>query len=95
MNPLDLEDYKKSHRLVPQNRKLLYQITKMCHVKTSIAATTKIVAHATRKKNNDLMKLLIFHTVKNKKIGKKLSSIRERAITLSGRVTCNFLKILF
>lgn len=50
---------------------------------------------STCNKNNDIIKMLTFHTTKSKKFGRKLLLILERAITFIGLEMPNFLKNCF
>ena len=55
----------------------------------------KWIAHVSRRENNDIIKILTFHTTKTSKIGRPIPSILERVIELSRLDKSQFLKDCF
>lgn len=59
----------------------------------STTATTKTVAHKTRRENNYIIMMLPFHITKNKTFRINFPAVLERVITVSEVKKFNFLKI--
>lgn len=67
------------HRII---NKEFHQITKTTSFEDfQKRQQLKWIAHITQRENNDIIKMLTFHTTSNKILGRKLPTTLERAIT--------------
>ena len=77
------------------NNKQLYEITKTKPIESFFEEQqSKWISHITRRENNDITKMLTFHTAKGKK-GAPTKSILERSIHYSGLDRSQFLRDCF
>ena len=91
----DVEENEIDWRFVINNDRL-YQITCATSIKEFYERQQiNWIAHIIRRENNNVCKVLTFHSTKRTKVGRKSPSILERAVAASGVSFTQFLKDSF
>ena len=78
------------------NNEKLYSVTGTSNVQDFIEVQqVKWISHVIRRENDNVSKILTFHTTKRTRLGRKSPSVLERAVKYSGTTYSQFLSDSF